>query len=140
VAGHQLLAQDVVGCFDRDVGQQAHGFGDFGEVGEAGDVAYQRMADHPGPQFAQHRLEVVVVHLLVAQVVAQGGGVEGLVDALDQLRCEPRTAVELAAQEAGAGEGVLDGLGQGSGLFGHGGGRLVEYGIVYVRPPLCLPD
>jgi hypothetical protein len=78
--------QDVVGGLDGDVGQQRHGLGDFGEVGQAGDVAHHHVADHPGAQPAQHRLEGVVVDLLVAQEIAQGGGVEGRADAGGEAR------------------------------------------------------
>ena len=140
VAGHELLAQDVVGGFDGDVGQQRHRLGDFGQIGQAGNVAHQYVADDPRPQLAQHRLEVVVVDFLVAQEVPQRRGVEGRVDAQSEARGEPAAAVELAAQKARAGEGVKNGLGQGCGLFGHGRGRLVECEIVYVRPELCLLD
>ena len=101
------------------------------------DLAQVRLR---GAQPAQHRLEGVVVDLLVAQEITHRGGVEGRAYAGGEARGEPAAAVELAAQEARAGEGVEDGLRQGRGLFGHGGSRLVEYGIVYVDPDLCLPD
>ena len=140
----QFLRERLGEDLDGDVGEQGHRLGDFGEARQTGQVAHQHVADDPCAQPAQHRLEDVFVDVFGAQEIPQGGGVEGLVDAGGEARREPAAAVELAAQEARAGEGGHDGLGQGRdlivGLFGHGRSRLVEWAIVYVRPELCLPD